>query len=245
MLRQAPVIAVTVLLLTSCIKRGPNPLDPYECFNRKVHAFNMALDVILIRPPARLYFAVVPPFVRKSIDNAFNNLDMVPTVANDILQGQVNWAVRDSWRFAVNSTLGIGGLIDVAQKFSLPPHYNDLGLTFAHWGDKNSPYLVLPIIGPSTIRDGVGWAYQFVLWSPYVYLHNTGLAFGLAGLRIIDLRTQMFDAERFLVQAIDKYAFIRDAYLQRRQYLINGGAAAVGNNRQDTEPTLGSDYVEE
>lgn len=220
---------VGTLMLTGCAHKGTNPVDPYESFNRKVHNFNMAVDATMLKPPAKLYYAVVPPLVRKGVTNAFNNIDMVPTVANDILQAEGKVAVRDSWRFVINSTLGIAGLFDVASKFGLPPHYNDLGVTFAKWGDKNSPYIVIPFVGPSTIRDGSGWLFQFALWSPYVYINNAALAYGLFGLHYIDLRTQLFDSERLMNEALDKYSFIRDAYLQHRSYLITGAEQDNGS----------------
>ena len=210
------------LLLTGCSGKGTNPVDPFEPFNRKVHKFNMAVDATVLKPPAKLYKKVVPPLVRKSINNAFNNIDMLPSIANDILQAEGKWAIKDSWRFVINSSLGIGGLFDVAEKFGLPPHYNDLGLTLAKWGDKKSPYIVIPFIGPSTIRDGAGWLFQFALWTPYVYLDNDPLAFGLVGLRYLDLRAQLLDSEQIMNEALDQYSFIRDAYLQHRSYLIAG-----------------------
>src|SRR5580704_2209821 len=174
------------LMLTSCAHKGANPIDPYEPFNRKVHRFNMAFDAVLLKPIAKSYYHVVPGLVRKGIDNAFNNLDMLPSIANDLLQAEGKWAIKDTWRFIINSSLGVAGFFDVANQFSLPPHYNDLGLTFAKWGDKNSPYIVIPLLGPSTIRDGSGWLFQFVLWSPYVYLRNDALAYSLVGLRYVD-----------------------------------------------------------
>lgn len=217
------------LTVTGCAHKGPNPADPYEPFNRKVHKFNMAFDAVLLKPPAKLYYAVVPPLVRKGVDNAFNNLDMVPTVANDILQAEGKWAIRDTWRFVINSSLGVVGIFDVASTFGLAPHYNDLGITLAKWGDKKSPYLVLPFLGPSTIRDGTGWLFQFALWSPYVYMHNDTLAYSLLALRYIDLRTQLFDSERLMSEALDQYSFIRDAYLQHRNYLIAGAEQDNGS----------------
>jgi len=238
------------LMLTACAT-GTNPADPYEPFNRKVHNFNIAFDATMIKPPARLYAAVVPAFIRKGVNNAFNNFDMIPSVANDLLQGEGRWAMRDTWRFAINSTLGVAGLFDVAQKFGLPPHYNDLGLTFAKWGDNNSPYIVIPFIGPSTIRDGSGMLFQFALWSPYVYIKNDALAFGLLGLRYLDLRSQFFDSERVVDEALDKYSFLRDAYLQHRTYLIAGTDENVGGNYVDdgeepaNQPDTVSDYIDE
>lgn len=237
------------LVLTGCAHKGTNPIDPYEPFNRKVHNFNMAFDATMLKPPAKLYVAVVPAVVRKGVNNAFNNLDMLPTIANDILQVKGKWAIKDSWRFVINSTLGVVGIFDVANKFGLPPHYNDLGLTFAKWGDKNSPYLVIPFIGPSTIRDGSGWLFQFALWSPYVYMNNDALAFGLIGLRYVDLRSQLFETERLMNEALDKYSFIRDAYLQHRSYLIAGAAQDDGSlyaqDVQADESAAASDYVDE
>ncbi|MBL7479098.1 MlaA family lipoprotein [Legionella bononiensis] len=240
---------VSSLLLTGCAHKGTNPIDPYEPFNRKVHNFNMAFDATMLKPPTKLYVAVVPAVVRKGVNNAFNNLDMIPTVANDILQAKGKWAIRDSWRFVLNSTLGVVGIFDVANKFGLPPHYNDLGLTFAKWGDKKSPYIVIPFIGPSTIRDGSGWLFQFALWSPYVYMNNDALAFGLIGLRYVDLRSQLFETERLMNEALDQYSFIRDAYLQHRSYLISGAAQDNGSlYAQDVQPdesAAANDYVDE
>lgn len=246
-------------ILTSCAHKGTNPVDPFEPFNRKVHNFNMAFDATVLKPPAKLYKAVVPGFVRKGVNNAFNNLDMFPTIASDILQAEGKWVIKDSWRLFINSTIGVAGLFDVAEKFGLPPHYNDLGLTLAKWGDKKSPYLVIPFLGPSTLRDGAGWLFQFALWSPYVYIDDAGLVYGLIGLRYIDLRTQLFSSEPLLNEALDKYTFIRDAYLQHRNYLIAGTEQDTGTlfvedagaNKTTMQQTkvpnsqLGSDYVEE
>jgi phospholipid-binding lipoprotein MlaA len=215
----------TSITISGCAHKGTNPADPYEHFNRKVHQFNMAVDHAVLKPVATAYKAVLPGFIRKGVNNAFNNLDMVPSVANDLLQAEGKWAIKDSWRFGINSTLGFGGLFDVAATMGLPAHYNDLGQTFAKWGDKKSPYIVIPLLGPSTIRDGSGMLFQFALWSPYVYINNDPLAYGLAGLRFIDLRSQMLDSEHVMDEALDKYSFIRDAYLQHRNYLITGAGA--------------------
>lgn len=247
----------TTLTLTGCAHKGTNPADPYEHFNRKVHKFNMAVDATLLKPTAKIYQALLPAFVRKGVNNAFNNLDMVPSVANDILQAEGKWSIKDSWRFVINSSLGVGGLFDVAKTFGLPAHYNDLGLTLAKWGDKKSPYLVIPLLGPSTIRDGSGTLFQFALWSPYVYIKSDALAYGLAGLRYVDLRAQMLDSDRIIDEALDKYSFIRDAYLQHRNYQItatqDNGALYVEEATVDPQsvPKAGaasqmpSDYVDE
>ena len=210
------------MYLTSCTHTGTNPADPYEHYNRKVHRFNTAVDKMVLKPIALSYKTILPGFIRKGIDNAFNNLDMVPSMANDLLQAQGRWFIKDTWRLAINSTLGVGGLLDVAQTMGLPPHYNDLGLTFAKWGDKNSPYVEIPFLGPSTLRDGIGMLFQYSLWTPYIYINNTPTSFGLAALRYVDLRTQLLDSEHIMDEALDKYSFIRDAYLQHRTYQITG-----------------------
>ncbi|MBN9229776.1 MAG: ABC transporter [Legionella sp. 40-6] len=241
-----------VLLFSGCTCKGTNPADPYESFNRKVYQFNSRFDKIVLKPPALMYTKIIPARVRKGINNFYNNLDLIPTVGNDLLQAQGKWAIRDSWRFIINSSLGFGGVLDVAQTFGLPPHSNDLGITLAKWGDKKSPYLVLPLLGPSTIRDGAGWLFQFALYSPYVYINNDAAVYSLLAVRLVDLRSQMFDAERLMDQALDKYAFMRDAYLQHRNYLISGGEQDNGSLYVDDEHAMdkakseaGQDYVDE
>lgn len=239
------------LALAGCATKGTNPADPYESFNRKVYKFNSTFDTIFLKPPAKLYKTVVPAFMRKGVNNFYNNLDLIPTVGNDVLQAEGKWAIRDTWRFIINSSLGIGGVLDVAQTFGLPPHSNDLGLTLAKWGDKKSPYLVLPFLGPSTIRDGAGWLFQFALYSPYVYINDDAVVYSLLALRYVDLRSQLFDTERLMDEALDKYSFMRDAYLQHRNYLISGaeqdnGALYVEDEKAEKKAAAaaGSDYVE-
>lgn len=236
---QLTSLILSTALLSSCIHKGPNPIDPYEKFNRKVHNFNLAFDATMLKPPAKLYVKVVPAKIRIGINNFYNNIYMIPVVANDLLQGNVRYAYKDSWRFFINSTIGLGGTLDIATRFGLPYHQNDLGLTFAKWGDKNSPYLVIPFLGPSTFRDGMGTAFEYTLFTPYSYLigNNNTLLYALMGVRYVDLRSQLFETEKLMHEALDSYSFIRDAYLQHRQYLMTGETAA--------EADLGSEYVEE
>lgn len=244
---------ITTLLISGCASKASNPDDPFEHFNRKVYAFNNVVDKVALKPAAKIYKTIVPGPVRKSVNNFYTNVDMIPTVGNDLLQAEIKWAAKDTWRFAINSTIGIGGLFDVAAKFGLPPHANDLGLTLAKWGDKKSPYLVIPLLGPSTLRDGAGWLFQFAIYSPYVYIDNDAIIYGLLGLRYVDLRSQMLDADRLMEQALDKYAFMRDAYIQHRNYLITGEQQDNGSLFVDDEKaeesaaasSAGSDYVDE
>jgi phospholipid-binding lipoprotein MlaA len=227
------------LFLSSCVTKGTNPDDPYESLNRKTHKFNMAFDSVLLRPAAKVYKTVLPSPIRAGINNVYNNVNMLPTVANDLLQAEGNYAIKDTWRFIVNSTFGIGGIIDVASTFSLPPHSNDIGLTFAKWGDKKSPYIVIPLLGPSTIRDGMGMIYDYTFFTPYPYIRSNYVLYGLLGLRYVDLRAQMLDTDKLLDEGLDKYTFIRDAYLQHRNYLITGeqadnGSLYVGDEDDDS-----------
>lgn len=229
------VILCSTLILPACVKKGTNPDDPYENINREIYKFNMAFDATVLKPPAKLYVAVLPAPVRAGVNNFYNNINMLPTVANDVLQREWQYALKDSWRFIINSTIGVAGIFDPASTFKLPPHSNDLGLTFAKWGDKHSPYLMIPFLGPSTFRDGMGLMFDYVFFTPYPYLQSSPLVYSLLGVRYVDLRSQMLDTERLMADAIDKYAFIRDAYLQHRQYLITGEQPADN----------GSLYVEE
>jgi phospholipid-binding lipoprotein MlaA len=213
---------ISTLILPACVIKGANPNDPYEPINRKIYKFNEGFDAVILKPPAKLYVAVVPPKIRAGINNVYNNVNMLPTVANDLLQADLNGAIKDTWRFIINTTIGIGGIFDPASTFSLPPHSNDLGLTFAKWGDKHSPYLVIPFLGPSTFRDGMGMMFDYALFTPYPYIHSDAWIWGILGVRYVDLRSQMFDVDRLMADAIDKYSFMRDAYLQHRNYLITG-----------------------
>lgn len=245
------------LALTGCAHKGTNPADPFEPFNRKVYKFNSSLDRFVLKPSAKVYRKVLPRLVRKGINNFYNNLDLIPTVGNDILQAEGKWAIRDTWRFVINSTIGIGGIFDPAQTFGLQPHSNDLGLTLAKWGDKNSPYLVLPLLGPSTLRDGAGWLFQFALYSPYVYIHDDAVVYTLLAVRYVDLRAQLLDTDKLMDEALDRYSFMRDAYLQHRNYLISGveqdkGTLYVEDQKADkaaaaetSGSAVGSDYVDE
>ena len=224
------------LMLTSCIQKGNNPADPYESVNRKTHKFNMAFDATVLKPPAKLYKAILPPQLRAGINNAYNNVNTLPAIANDLLQADFNDAVKDTWRFLINSTFGIAGIFDIAASdFSLPPHSNDLGITLAKWGDKQSPYFVIPFLGPSTFRDGMGMIFDYALFTPYPYISSDKVLYSIIGLRYIDLRSQMLETDRLMGEAIDHYAFMRDAYLQHRNYLITGGE----------DNSLGALYVDE
>lgn len=216
------ICLLITLLLTSCSMTGTNPSDPYEPINRRIYRMNEVLDNTLLKPTAKVYTAVLPDVVRAGINNFYSNLNLLPTIANDALQAEKRLFVQDIWRLIINTSFGIGGIFDPASRFGLPAHRNDLGLTFAKWGDLHSPYLVLPFLGPSTLRDGMGLLFDYSLFSVYPYLQSNMWTNGLLVVRYIDLRAQLMDADRLMVDSVDPYAFMRDAYLQHRQYLITG-----------------------
>lgn len=234
------------VLLCSCIHKGPNPDDPYEPINREIYKFNMAFDATMLKPVAKIYKAVLPGKIREGINNAYNNVNMIPTTANDLLQAEWGYALKDSWRFIINSTFGIAGIWDPAAKWGLPPRSNDLGITLAKWGDKKSPYIVIPFLGPSTIRDGMGMMFEYSLLTPYPYIEDQVVLYSLLGLRYVDLRSQLLDTERLMSQALDQYAFLRDAYLQHRQYQITGQqqGGELGTLYVDEEEELG-DFIDD
>ena len=235
-------VVASSLILTACVSKGTNPDDPYEPINRKFHSFNMGIDSFVLKPAAKVYKAVVPSPIRTGVNNAYNNVNMLPTIANDLLQAEGNYAIKDTWRFIVNSTFGLAGILDVASTFSLPPHSNDMGLTFAKWGNKKSPYFVIPLLGPSTIRDGMGMMFDYALFTPYPYIRSNYILYGILGFRYIDLRSQLLETDRLIAEALDQYSFIRDAYLQHRNYLITGeqqdnGALYVGDESDESVMT--------
>ena len=172
----------------------------------------------------------------KNIRHIYNNINMLPTFANDVLQAEFQQAILDFWRFVINSSMGIGGIFDVASQCKLPLHENDLGITFAKWGDKNSPYIIIPFLGPSTLRDGMGMMFDYTFFTPYPYIHKDYIIESILLLRYVDLRSRMFDTDRLLNQAPDPYTFMREAYLQHRNYLILG---------EEAIETSGSFYVDE
>ena len=222
------------LCLQGCKLTGSNPEDPYEPINRKTFKFNQGLDHVLLKPVAKVYAFVVPNQGRAIINNFYTNINMLPTIANDLLQADFPHASQDGHRFVLNSIVGVGGLFDPATQYGFPLRSNDLGLTFATWGDKNSPYVVIPFLGPSTIRDGMALLFDYTVFTPYPYIPTIPL-YSLLAERYVDLRAQMLDSDRLISESLDKYTFVRDAYLQHRRYLLEG----------EIHDESGSLYVEE
>lgn len=194
--------------------------DPYENINRKVFAFNMALDRAFFRPIAKVYDVVLPWPAKRGVRNFFGNIGDVTSVANEILQFHFGQAVADLARVAINTIFGIGGLFDVATCIGLEKDKEDFGLTLAMWGSKDTPYIVLPFLGPYTIRDAVGAPIDYFLLSIWPYVNPRAVRYGLQGLRAVQSRASLLPGDEIIDQAFDPYVFVRDAYLQRRAYLV-------------------------
>ena len=216
------LIILSFCCLQACVTRGTNPADPFEPVNRQVFKFNQVFDKFVLRPPAKAYVTIIPAPIRASINNVYLNVNLIPTVINDVLQAEMQQAIKDTWRFIINSSFGVAGLFDpAAARFKLPRHSNDLGLTFARWGDRHSPYLVLPILGPSTIRDWMGTLFEYTFFTPYPYIDSLFTVYGVLSFRYVDLRSQLLDHDKILDEALDRYTLLRDAYLQHRNYLLH------------------------
>jgi phospholipid-binding lipoprotein MlaA len=222
-------------LLGGCATSGPvNPRDPFEATNRVVFEFNDNVDKAFVKPVAQAYRAVLPQPVRSGVRNFFANLQDPWIGVNNLLQGKVEEGLTDWFRFATNSTMGLGGVMDVATSMRMNKHNEDFGQTLGVWGFQSGPYLVLPLLGPSDVRDGLGLIPDSFgyggFWLPrlanaegwvdhWVALRNT-----MTGLDIVSLRASLLDTEGiFEAAALDPYSFLRDAYLQRRRNLIYDG----------------------
>lgn len=196
-------------------------IDPYEKFNRVIFSFNEGLDDAILKPIAEAYNVVMPSPLNTAVDNVLENLTGIPTVINDVLQFEFYQATSDAWRLAVNSTIGIGGILDVSTKIGLQKHNEDVGLTFARWGWQPSRYFVIPFFGASTVRDAIGLPIYYYM-TVYPYIPNLYCRYGAIAWRIVDIRAQLLRFTKvYKESAIDPYVFVRSAYLQRRAFLIN------------------------
>ena len=204
---------------------GPDadPRDPLEPWNRAVYQFNDDVDHVLATPVATLYRNVLPVGIRDRVRNFFANIADPFIGVNNVLQGKIEDGFLDWMRFAVNSTVGLFGIHDVATDMGLEKHNEDFGQTFGRWGVGTGPYLVLPIFGSSDLRDGVGFVVD-IYADPLTNVRPHDVQYLLYGLRFTQTRTDLLDASRILEEAaLDKYTFQRDAYLQRRRSLVYDG----------------------
>lgn len=224
-----------VASLTGCgaTQHSRDARDPFEGFNRAMFTFNDKLDQVALKPAAIAYRDNLPTFVQTAVGNFFGNIADVWTAVNQLLQGKVADGLSDGMRVAVNTVLGFGGLLDISSEAGLPKHKQDFGVTLGVWGVSSGPYVVLPFIGPSTMRDTAALPADFRgdLWGEVtpVYWRNTGSV-----VRVVDQRAYFLSASNLLEDAaLDRYEFVKDAYLQRRANKIYDGEAPYSSPPDD------------
>ena len=214
-----------LLFLAACASQPgtkSDPRDPWERMNRVTYHFNDGLDRAIVKPVARGYRKVTPRFVQAGVSNFLDNLRSPVVMVNDLLQGQFKAFASDTGRLLMNTTLGIGGLLDPASAAGLDKNDRDFGQTLGKWGLRTGPYLVIPFLGPSDVRDAVGRVGD-VYSDPRHYIRSNWVSYGLWAVGAVDTRARLLDVEGALAGAYDPYAFIRTAYLQHREYKVHGG----------------------
>lgn len=194
--------------------------DPWEGFNRTMFSFNETLDEYVLLLVTKGYQAIAPEPVEKGVHNFFSNLGDVGVILNSLFQLKVDKAAHSTARFVANTFFGIGGLFDVATPMGLEKQDEDFGQTLGYWGVDTGPYIVLPLFGPSNVRDGIGLIPDYYM-DPLSNFDDDDSKFALQVLRVVDTRAELMEAEKLI--SGDRYTFIRDAYMQRRDYLVNDG----------------------
>jgi phospholipid-binding lipoprotein MlaA len=219
----AAALAATAVAGCATTERVPDERDPLEGFNRAVYTFNETFDETLGKPIARGYKAATPEPVDRGVTNFFDNIDDVVIAINNVLQGKPGDAASDLGRFALNSTFGMLGFIDVATPVGLRKHEEDFGQTLGVWGVGSGPYLVLPFLGPNTVRSTAGFVVDInldLVWD----IDDPGARNASLAVKLIDQRADLLQATTIVEEAaLDRYAFIRNAYLQRRNFLVHDG----------------------
>ncbi|HEY9103890.1 VacJ family lipoprotein [Chitinimonas sp.] len=239
-MRPSYSLLLSPLLLAACATPA-NHYDPAESVNRKIYAFNRVIDKAVLKPVAKGYETVTPPPIRKGVSNFFANLEDVYIGVSNLLQGKVKDAASDTGRVLANSTFGLLGLVDVATPMGLQKHDEDFGQVLGAWGVSSGPYLVLPFMGPKTLRDTADTVGSYYL-DPLNAIQDQGAENALRILKLVDTRTKLFAAESLIESASfgDEYAFVRDSYLQRRYNLVWDGAPPkplpLGDESDDFDP---------
>lgn len=217
---------VVIAALTGCVTLPPNakraPQDPWESWNRGVYKVNDKLDRAVAKPIARTYVRAVPEPARTGVSNFLSNLRTTTVMLNDALQGKLGAAANDLARLVVNTTVGFGGLLDPATQMGLQKNDEDFGQTLGHWGVAPGPFLELPFLGPSDTRDGPARIVD-LFTGPTHYITNNWVSYGIYGVGLVDARATLLPLDETLQKVFDPYAFVRDAYLQRRAYLVSDG----------------------
>lgn len=234
--------ALLALLLAGCASVAqPDPRDPWEGYNRSMTRFNDAVDDAVVKPVANAYKAVLPQPVRTGVGNFFGNLGDAWSFVNNVLQAKPEGALHSFWRVVVNTTIGLGGVFDPATEMRLERRREDFGQTLGYWGAGPGPYLVLPLLGPSTLRDTLALPLDFY-GNPVGQVHDVPVRNSLTVLQYVDTRARLLDAQELLGEAaLDPYSFTRDAFLQKRNNDIHDGNPPQDEERYDLdEPEPGN-----
>ena len=218
--RQYFPVLLLAFLLAPAVQAQSENVDPLIDVNRSIYAFNEAFDGVIVKPVTKTYDFIVPDLAKRGVSNFFNNLDDVNVVFNDLLQLKMRNAMHDSGRLVINTTIGIGGLFDVASGMGFYKNYEDFGQTLGYWGMNSGPYLVVPFLGTSTVRDAIGFIPDYLM-NPIFWLDDEATRHSLYALDTVDTRLSFMAAESMI--SGDEYIFVRDAYLSRREYLVADG----------------------
>lgn len=241
-MRSILLCALIALVCAGCastrVRNDAEVNDPFERANRAIFRFNLAADRAILRPVATGYHNITPDPLERSISKFFTNLSSPIVIVGDLLQGKFRQAGSDTARFLINSTIGILGFLDPATHMGLEYHDEDIGQAFGRWGIGEGPYLMVPIVGPFSLRDGIGRLLELPL-EPIAYIDDTGARNTAIVLYSIDKRVALLPGDDALDSAFDPYVFLRDAYLQRREYLLYDGNPPI------PEDDFGNDYSEE
>lgn len=245
-MRRLTLCLAALLLLAGCATPHNN-YDPLEPINRPIYAFNEGVDKVVLRPVAKTWTTIVPPPLQLGVHNFFENIVDLFAIPAALLQGKGGDASNSVKRVLLNTTAGVGGLIDVASDFDIPKSEEDFGQVLGYWGMTSGPYLMLPFLGPSTARDIVDPAVQVVA-GPTSHINADGARYAYIGTRAVDVRAQLLPLDKTLEEQYDKYAYIRDAYLQRRWFKVHDGnpphnllmAADVQNQDAESQSTESS-----
>ena len=219
--KQVLLLAIAIVL-SGCASQGANKDDPWEGWNRGMYKVNKAIDTAIAKPLTKGYKAVTPDIVEDGVSNIFSNLEDVPTMVNNLLQGKVGDSFSDLGRIILNSTIGIAGIWDPASKMGLEKHDEDFGQTLGAWGVGSGPYVVLPLLGPSTLRDTAGLPVNSLM-DPIQEVDHIPTRNQIKLMELINRRSGLLELEKQLEDAIDEYAFVRDVYLQNREYRVLDG----------------------
>lgn len=219
----ALALSVAAAMLAGCAT-GPTKEDPFEPFNRSMYEVHQVVDGNVVKPIAEGYVKVVPELIRTGVSNFSGNLDDLFTGVNNVLEGRGQQAGDDFGRVLLNSTFGILGIFDLASMMGIPKDHKDFGITLGKWGVPAGPYLFVPLFGPTTVRDGTGTLVRVLVASPIGYIPDVPLRNSIYGVGYVDARAQALSAESVLdTAALDRYRFLRNAYLKNRQYQIYDG----------------------